>query len=149
MGSTEVKVNDVARHANVSLGTVSNVLNRPDKVSHENRVRVHPSIQALGFVRNESARQLRAGHSRTVGFLVLDVRNPFFTDVARGAERAASESGSALLIANSGEHGEKELSYPRPLRGAARPRGLDFTRRRCLRTTYSTPFPWHPYRSHR
>lgn len=111
MGSTDVSIKDVARHARVSLGTVSNVLNRPEKVSLETRDRVHASISELGFVRNESARQLRAGHSRTVGFLVLDVSNPFFTDVARGAERAAGESGSVLLIANSGEHGERELSY--------------------------------------
>jgi len=104
-------VKDVAVHAKVSIGTVSNVLNQPEKVSDATRERVQASIAALGFVRNESARHLRAGQSKTIGFVVLDVSNPFFTDVARGAERAARDAGSSVLIANSGEHGERELDY--------------------------------------
>jgi LacI family transcriptional regulator len=111
MASQIVSVKDVAAHAKVSLGTVSNVLNRPEKVSEPTRQRVQASIDALGFVRNESARHLRAGHSKTIGFVVLDVSNPFFTDVARGAEHAAAHIGSSVLIANSGERGEREGSY--------------------------------------
>ncbi|HWU47671.1 MAG TPA: LacI family DNA-binding transcriptional regulator [Humibacter sp.] len=111
MASQVVSVKDVAAHANVSLGTVSNVLNRPEKVSDATRERVQASIERLGFVRNESARHLRAGQSKTIGFVVLDVSNPFFTDVARGAERAAARAASSVLIANSGERGERELAY--------------------------------------
>ena len=59
-------VKDVAALAGVSLGTVSNVLNRPDRVSARTRERVERAMADLGFVRNESARQLRAGHSSTV-----------------------------------------------------------------------------------
>ena len=58
-------VKDVAAAAGVSLGTVSNVLNRPDRVSVATRTRVQEAMADLGFVRNESARQLRAGTSRT------------------------------------------------------------------------------------
>jgi len=47
---------------------------------------VQAAITELGFVRNESASQLRAGRSQTIGLVVLDVANPFFTDVARGAD---------------------------------------------------------------
>ena len=75
-----VCVRDVAERAGVSVGTVSNVLNRPEKVCPETVERVHAAIGELGFVRNDAARQLRAGRSRTVGLVVLDVRNPFFTE---------------------------------------------------------------------
>ena len=77
-------IKEVARRAGVSIGTVSNVLNRPDLVAPATRQRVLEAISTLGYVRNDSARQLRAGHSRTVAVVVLDVSNPFFTDVVRG-----------------------------------------------------------------
>ncbi len=102
---------DVARRASVSLGTVSNVLNRPDLVSPATRQRVLDAIADLGFVRNESARQLRAGRSRTIGLVVLDVSNPFFTDVAHGAEMAANENGSVIMLCNSGQKLEWEARY--------------------------------------
>ncbi|MGW6271884.1 LacI family DNA-binding transcriptional regulator, partial [Streptomyces sp. NPDC055060] len=81
-----VGIKDVAKHAGVSVGTVSNVINRPDVVSEETRHRVQSVIDRLGYVRSESARQLRAGQSRIMALLVLDMGNPFFVDVARGAE---------------------------------------------------------------
>ncbi|MEK8103961.1 LacI family DNA-binding transcriptional regulator [Micromonospora sp. M12] len=66
---------------------MSNVLNRPDTVAPATRQRVLDAITTLGYVRNDSARQLRAGRSRTVAIVVLDVANPFFTDVVRGPNR--------------------------------------------------------------
>lgn len=63
---------EVARRAGVSIGTVSNVLHRPEIVAPATRQRVLDAIAELGFVRNESARALRAGRSRTVGLVVLD-----------------------------------------------------------------------------
>ena len=87
--TTSASVKDVARRAGVSLGTVSNVLNHPDRVRDETRERVQQAIADLGFVRNESARQLRAGQSRVLSYLVPSTDNPFFTDVARGAREAA------------------------------------------------------------
>ncbi|MGL5817781.1 MAG: LacI family DNA-binding transcriptional regulator, partial [Phycicoccus sp.] len=85
-------VKDVAAAAGVSLGTVSNVLNRPDQVSEATRLRVQQAMDTLGFVRNESARQLRARRSRVLAYVVLDIANPFFSDVALGAEEVAEES---------------------------------------------------------
>jgi len=81
-------VKDVAAEAGVSLGTVSNVLNRPDRVSPRTRARVELAMSRLGFVRNESARQLRTGGSHTIAYVMLDASNPFFTDVAQGIEDA-------------------------------------------------------------
>ena len=72
---------------------------------------MHASISELGFVRNESARQLRAGRSRTIGLVVLDVANPFFTDLARGVEDEASKAGFAVILCNSDDQERKEKRY--------------------------------------
>ncbi len=104
-------VKDVAARAGVSLGTVSNVLNRPERVSPETRGRVEQAMRDLGFVRNESARQLRNGRSRTLAYVLLDARNPFFTDVAEGAERAAEAAGLSLFLCNSDNRDSRERDY--------------------------------------
>ena len=109
--SAPVSIREVAAHAGVSVGTVSNVLNRPDIVAQPTRDRVQAAIKTLGFVRNESARQLRAGRSRTIGLVVLDVANPFFTDVARGVEDEASMSGLSVILCNTDEQLPKETRY--------------------------------------
>ncbi len=111
MADAPVSIKDVAAHAGVSLGTVSNVLNRPDIVAEPTRSRVQAAIKQLGFIRNESARQLRAGRSRTIGLVVLDVANPFFTDVARGVEDEANASGLAVILCNSDDKQAKETHY--------------------------------------
>jgi LacI family transcriptional regulator len=104
-------IKDVANHAGVAVGTVSNVLNNPDRVSQRTKDRVLQSIDELGFVRNDAARQLRAGHSRTIGLIVLDVGNPFFTSVVRAAEDAAALQGSAVLLGDSGHDPSRESNY--------------------------------------
>lgn len=104
-------VKDVAAAAGVSLGTVSNVLNRPDRVSPETRERVLKAMADLGFVRNESARQLRAGTSRTLAYVMLDASNPFFTDVASGIDAAAEAADLSLMLCNSRNSGSRELSH--------------------------------------
>jgi len=91
----------VAERAQVSVGTVSNVLNRPNQVADPTRARVEAAMRDLGFVRNSSAGSLRAGRSHALGLVVLDIGNPFFTDVARGVEQAAAEQGYAVLLCNS------------------------------------------------
>jgi LacI family transcriptional regulator len=106
-----MSVRDVAERAGVSVGTVSNVLNRPDKVSPATIERVHAAIEALGFVRNDAARQLRAGRSNSIGLVVLDISNPFFTDVARGAEARAAEERLTVLLGNSDENSDREKAY--------------------------------------
>ncbi len=106
-----MSVVDVAQRAGVSLGTVSNVLNRPDRVAAATRERVLTAIDDLGFVRNEAARQLRAGQSRTIGLVVLDVGNPFFTDVAAGVERSAAAAGLSVILCNSSDDATRENHY--------------------------------------
>ena len=106
-----VSVRDVALRAGVSVGTVSNVMNHPEKVSADAVARVQAAINELGFIRNDAARQLRIGRSTTIGLVVLDVRNPFFTDLARGAEDRAASEGLSVLLANSDEAPGREATH--------------------------------------
>jgi LacI family transcriptional regulator len=103
-----VGIKEVAQRAGVSPGTVSNVLNRPERVAAATRSRVEQAIRELGFVRNGSASTLRAGQSRAIGLVVLDVGNPFFVEVARGVEDVVSDRDHAVILCNSGESPEKE-----------------------------------------
>ncbi|MCI1017168.1 LacI family DNA-binding transcriptional regulator [Microbacterium sp. C5A9] len=106
-----VGVKDVAAAAGVSVGTVSNVLNQPERVSARTVERVQRVIQELGFVRNDAARQLRAGRSRSIGLVVPDIGNPFFAEVVRGAEDRAADAGMTVLLGNSDERDERQLAH--------------------------------------
>ena len=105
----------MARRANVSVGTVSNVLNRPEIVAAVTRERVQRAIDELGFVRNESARHLRTGAGRVIGLVIIDIANPFFSDLVRGVEDRANESGYSLIVCSSDEDPAKEDAYLRVL----------------------------------
>jgi len=85
----------------VSIATVSNVLNHPDVVAPATRSRVLEAIAALGYIRNDSARQLRAGRSRQIAVVVLDLANPFFTDVVNGTESAVEDRDVMVVVCNS------------------------------------------------
>ncbi|RKR91057.1 LacI family transcriptional regulator [Micromonospora pisi] len=111
MAGPAVSIRDVATHAGVSVGTVSNVLNRPDIVATSTRTRVLAAISELGFVPNDAARQLRRGRGRTLGLVVLDVANPFFTDVAKGVEEATGAAGMAVIFCNSDGDPVRESAY--------------------------------------
>ena len=102
---------DVAALAQVSLGTVSNVMNSPELVSDTTRERVVSAISKLGWVPNESARQLRAGRSRTLGVVVMDIANPFFTDLVLGAEDYVDERGYSVQVSNSAQEPGRERNH--------------------------------------
>jgi LacI family transcriptional regulator len=104
-------IRDVAAAARVAPGTVSHVLNHPDRVKDETKARVLAAMRDLGYARNEAARHLRAGSSRTLGMLVLDAWNPFFTEMARGVEDLTFEQDWALLLANSARRNDREAMY--------------------------------------
>jgi LacI family transcriptional regulator len=101
-------IREVAERAEVSLGTVSNVLNRPELVAEETRGRVLAAIDELGFVRNSAARQLRGIKSAAIALIVLDFDNPFFTEVARGVEHAAAQADHLVILASSGTAPSRE-----------------------------------------
>lgn len=107
----KVSMREVAAHAGVSVGTVSHVVNTPDKVSEETLAKVNRSIDKLGFVRNAAARQLRSGRSNSLALVVLDTSNPFFASVAHGAREACDAAGLSLLIGDSGTDEARESKY--------------------------------------
>src|SRR5690606_2255545 len=111
-------INDVAARAGVSAATVSNVLNRPERVAEATRLRVEQAIRELDYVRDSSGRSLRAGRSDSVGLLVLDVTNPFFTTVALGVEDQAAEYGLTVMLLNSAESPERQRRSLRVPAGA-------------------------------
>ena len=106
-------IKDVARQAGVSVGTVSNVLNRPDFVTDSTRERVQAAIAELHFVRNGTARQLRAGRPMTVGVVVLDLGNAFYTELVRGIEDRLAADGLLMMLCSSDEDPDRERRYLR------------------------------------
>ena len=104
---------DVAAAAGVSLKTVSRVVNRERGVAPATEERVRAAIEQLGFRRNDVARALRRGQrSRTIGLVIEDVANPFYSAIARGVEEAARDHGQ-LLVTGSSDEGpvrERELA---------------------------------------
>lgn len=106
-----VSIRDVALRADVSIGTVSKYLNTPHRVAPETKKRIVKAIKDLGYVRNEAARQLRAGESRTLAFVALELNNPFFGDVADAIERRAAKNGLFLFIVSSNGSPEREGQY--------------------------------------
>ena len=103
-------VKDVAELASVSASTVSNYFHRPHLLSAASHDRIEAAIKTLGYVPNESARQLRNGASRTLALILLDAWQPFFANIARGVEDAVREAGWSLFFANSGRDEDRELT---------------------------------------
>ena len=115
MTAQRASVKDVALLAGVSVGTVSNVLNRPASVTEKTRTKVEQAMAELNFHRNASARQLRAGVSRTVGVIVMDVGNPYYTELARGIEDRLATDDHTLILCSSDEDPHREAQFLRLL----------------------------------
>lgn len=101
-------ISDVAKAAGVSVGTVSNVLNRPERVNEAMRTRVLNAIGELGFQRNEVARNLRERRTRTLGLVLSDITTPFASALARTVQGAALEAGYSVVFADNAEDVERE-----------------------------------------
>jgi LacI family transcriptional regulator len=100
---------DVAHRAGVSLKTVSRVINEEAGVTPATAAKVTEAIDALGFERNDLARSLRHGlSSATLGLVIEDVANPFYSAVAQAVEAAARERGFLLITASALEDAERE-----------------------------------------
>src|SRR6266436_5442672 len=108
-------IKDVAAHAGVSVATVSAVINGNKYVSPDLTQRVHESITALGYERNSLAQGLKKHTSQTIGLIISDITNPFFTGVVRGVEDVANARGYSLILGNTDEDLTKEMSYMRLL----------------------------------
>lgn len=105
--SKKPSLRDVAKEANVSLGTVSNVLNRPTQVSEETRQKVRDAIDMLGFVPNANSNLSKS--SKIVGLILPMGNSPFYDELTNGIEDAINTHGYRLLIGYSREDEAIEL----------------------------------------
>ena len=106
-----VTMREVAENAGVSIATVSHVINGTRFVSPEVRKRVKNVMQELGYRPNSLARSLRIGESKTIGMIVPDVANQFFADISRQIENISFQQDYSVILCNSDNDVEKQLSY--------------------------------------
>jgi len=100
---------DVAREAGFSMMTVSRVVNNKEGVSQKTRQAIQEVLQKLDYHPNILARGLATQRTGTLGLIVPDISNPFFSGVARGVEKAASEEGYSILVCDTEEDPQREL----------------------------------------
>ncbi len=110
-----VTITDVAREAGVSTQTVSRVLNNKGEISPATRQAVEDVIDRLGYRPNAIARSLVTRRTLSLGLVVPDITNPFFPEIARGAEEIALAAGYNVFLCNTIEQPEREISVLRSL----------------------------------
>lgn len=108
-------IKDVASRAGVSVATVSRVLNDHPAVRPDTRARVLSAVSDLGYRPNAVARSLRTDQTRTLGLVISDVLNPFFTELARSVEDEARALGYSVIIGNADEQPELQDHHVRTL----------------------------------
>ncbi len=107
---------EIARMAGVSLGTVSNVINKTANVREPVRQRVLEAVKTVGYQPSQLARGLRRDKTNTIGMIIPDITNPFFPAVVRGAEDVAYSNGYRLILCNTDNDHYKELVHLNELR---------------------------------
>ncbi len=105
---TRPTMKDVAARAGVGLKTVSRVVNGEPGVTPETEARVRSAIEALGFRRNDSARILRKGRTASIGLVLEDLADPFYSPLSRAVEEVARANASLLFTGSSAEVAERE-----------------------------------------
>ena len=110
-----VTIKDVARESGVNVSTVSRALNGGYGVHRDTREHVMAVAARLNYRPNRVARGLVTGRSHTLGLVVSDIRNPFFAELARGAEDAARGASCDLVLCNGDLDPDKQMSYVRSL----------------------------------
>ncbi|QHA93085.1 LacI family DNA-binding transcriptional regulator [Bacillus sp. N1-1] len=107
----KVTIKEVAKKAEVSTATVSNVINNTKFVSEKVRERVLKVIQELDYQANALAKSLRSQESRLIGVIVSDISNPFFSNVVKGIEEGTAANGYNVLLCNTASSLEKEIEF--------------------------------------
>lgn len=109
---------DVARLSGVSKSTVGRALSGASNINPKTLEKVQKAAKELGYERNHLAQSLRSGRTGMLGLVIPDIANPFWAEVARGAQDKAAQSGSSLLVFSSDWNSEREASHLRALRQA-------------------------------
>ena len=104
---------DVARKANVSISTVSRVINKEPLVKEKTRERVEEAIAELNYLPNRVAQRLRSANmkNKLIGLVLPDIQNPFYVDVVRGVEEAAYQQNFSVMIGNFDQDEKKEKIF--------------------------------------
>ncbi len=110
-----VRIQDVAEKAGVSTATVSHVINETRFVREETRQRVLAAIDTLNYQPSAIARGLATNSTQTIGLVISDIANPFFTAVARGVEDEVNQFGYHTIFSNTDEDPKREDEYLRLL----------------------------------
>lgn len=110
-------IRDVARRAELSVATVSRVLNGFENVSDEARSRVAEAVSDLGYVPHAGARSLSLAKTNAVGVVLPDLHGEFFSEIVRGMDREASRRGYLLLLSNLHSGSEHAMTALRAMRG--------------------------------
>ena len=108
-------IKDVAKQAEVSISTVSHVLNGTRFVSEDKAIRVRQAVEALNYKPSAVARSLKTNKTYTIGMLTGSNANPFFAEVIHGVEATCYERGYHLVLCNSDDNLDKQASYLRTL----------------------------------
>jgi LacI family transcriptional regulator len=106
----------IAERAQVSIGTVSHVINETATVRPQLRERVLEAIRSLGYQPSALARGLRQNRTNMLGMVIPDITNPFFPGVVRGVEDVAYKRSFRVILCNADNDPAKEASYVRELR---------------------------------
>lgn len=104
-------IKDVAKHAGVSVATVSRFLNKKGYVGETAKENIEAAIAALNYRPNQVARSLSTKQTNLIGLIVPDITNPFFPELARAVEDTALTYGYTIVLCNSDEKAEKEQLY--------------------------------------
>lgn len=106
-----VTIKDVAKEAQVSVATVSRVINNQGYVHEDTRAKVEKAIKALQYRPNNVARSLFKKKSKMIGFIVPDITNPYFPQLVRAVEDVTNKAEYTTFLCNSDEDLKKELMY--------------------------------------
>ncbi|WP_298611273.1 LacI family DNA-binding transcriptional regulator [uncultured Thiothrix sp.] len=109
-------IKDVAKHAQVSISTVSHVVNGTRFVGAEATQRVQVAIKELAYVPSSVARSLKSQHTHTLGMLVPNCSNPYFSEIMRSIEERCFELGYNLILCNTYDKPERQTKYLQILR---------------------------------
>lgn len=108
---SRVTIADVAREAGVSLMTVSRALNNKDGISLETRAHVLEVIQRMGYRPSGVARSLVTRRTGTIGLIVPDVSNPYFSGIAHGVAEVANQNDLSVLLCDTEEQSQQEIEF--------------------------------------
>ncbi|MCG7335754.1 LacI family transcriptional regulator [Sporosarcina sp. ACRSM] len=109
-------IRDVAKLANVSIATVSRVINQNGYVNGETKKKVNNAIELLKYKPNSIAKGLASGKTKTMALILPDISNPFFSELARAVEDSASSQGYTVFLCNTDSDTNKEKDYIRKMK---------------------------------